>query len=190
MKNMTLALAAAAICGCGGAPSKEDAMTCGCSTECCAPAKARSATIDFLYLDLESCGRCRGADASVDAALADVRAVLASAGMTVDVRKTHIRTADDARRWRFLSSPTIRVNGRDVQLEVKENACGDCGDLCGDSVDCRVWTWKGKDHDVPPREMIVDAILREVYAPTRAPAAEKPYELPANLKKFFDGSRK
>jgi hypothetical protein len=48
-------------------------------------------------------------------------------------------------------------------LEAKESLCESCGDLCGDEVDCRVWIYNGKEYNVPPKAMIIDAILREIY---------------------------
>jgi hypothetical protein len=36
-------------------------------------------------------------------------------GVHPDVRLLKIETSEDARRFRFLGSPTIRVNGRDVE---------------------------------------------------------------------------
>ena len=91
---------------------------------------------------------------------------------------------------RFASSPTIRVNGRDIQLEGKESKCDSCGDLCGDDVDCRIWLYQGKEYTSPPPAMIIDAILREVYGqPAAAVAASEPFVLPDNLRKFFRAMR-
>lgn len=175
---------------------------CSCCTpgpgggQCCPPPPQqarRRVNIDFLYLDLDVCTRCAGTDASLDAALADVDAVLKAAGFDVVVNKVNISSKELAIKYQFVSSPTIRVNGRDIQPEVKESLCESCGDLCGGSVDCRVWTYEGQDYTVPPREMIVNAILKEVYAGGSAPAAPPPerdtgreYRLPPNLEAFFD----
>jgi hypothetical protein len=52
------------------------------------PVSTRELVIDFLYLDLETCTRCRGTDANLDAALAQVGHVLDAAGVEVSVRKT------------------------------------------------------------------------------------------------------
>lgn len=147
--------------------------------------------LDFLYLDLTQCGRCQGTEASLEGALEDVSAVLKSAGYQVILNKVNIRTRELAIRHRFISSPTIRINGRDIALEFRESLCQDCGDLCGDQVDCRVWVYEGEEYDQPPREMIVNAILKEVYGSGQeaAPAAGG-YELPANLEAFFQGLEK
>lgn len=36
-------------------------------------------------------------------------------GLTIELRLVNIETADDAARLRFLGSPTVRVNGGDVE---------------------------------------------------------------------------
>lgn len=44
-----------------------------------------------------------------------VERVAAGLGIEVDVRLVNVETPDDAQRLRFLGSPTIRVNGHDVE---------------------------------------------------------------------------
>jgi hypothetical protein len=86
---------------------------------------------------------------------------------------------------KLLSSPTIRINGQDIQLELRESLCPSCGDLCGDNIDCRVWVYQGKEYTVPPKAMIIEAILKEVYGGKEARSDNKTYVMPDNLKKFF-----
>lgn len=169
---------------------------CMCDTGCCGDVgqseveESSKIIIDFLYLDLNICTRCQGTDEGLDEAITDVAKVLKSTGVEVVVNKIHIDSKEKAIQHRFISSPTIRVNGRDIQLEVKESLCESCGDLCGDEVDCRVWTYKGKEYDIPPKAMIVDAILRHVYGDTNIVLEDKKskeaYQLPENLRRFFD----
>lgn len=167
-----------------------------CESSCCggkAAAKTDPKTlqIDFLYLDLGTCDRCQGTDGRLDEALREIRTVLTAAGVDAVVNKVHVTTEQQAKELAFVSSPTVRINGRDIQLDAKESECRACGELAECEVDCRVWTWKGKDYNVPPREMLVDAVLREVYANADKPARqpERLKELPANLKKFFKNRR-
>ena len=106
------------------------------------------------------------------------------------VRLPFVDSEEKAVQHRFVSSPTIRVNGRDIQLAGKESKCESCGDLCGDHVDCRVWLYQGKEYTSPPPAMIVDAILREVYGQAAATAGvSEPFVLPDNLRKFFRAMR-
>lgn len=158
-----------------------------------APAKTTSTTdrlqIDFLYVDLTSCDRCIGTDRNLESALDVVREVLEATGATVEVRKTLVETAAQAREFRFVSSPTIRVNGRDLAFELKESLCGceACTDPAGTPIACRDWRYRGEDYTEAPVGLIVDAILAEVYggAEQRPTTPDDTYELPENLERFF-----
>ncbi len=138
-----------------------------------------------MFLDLSVCQRCQGADENLDAAVSEVTSVLETAGYEIIVNKINITSKELAVKHEFRSSPTIRVNGVDIMDEVHESGCCDCGSLCGKSVDCRVFDHEGKQYTSPPKTMIVNAILKTVYA--GAPAKRHaPYVLPENLKEFFD----
>jgi hypothetical protein len=147
--------------------------------------------IEFLFLDLTSCTRCLGADRSLESALDIVHEKLEATGIEVDVDKILVESAEQARALRFVSSPTIRVDGQDVALELRESSCGSeaCTDGCGDQIACRVWVHRGREYTEPPVAMIVDAILEHVYSgpSPRARVEAQLYELPANLARFFSG---
>lgn len=147
-------------------------------------------TIDFLFLDLTTCTRCVGTDHSLEAALGIVRDVLGATGAVVAVRKTLVETAEQARDLRFVSSPTIRINGRDIALDLKETPCGSEACSCdGDPIACRVWTYRGREYTEAPVGLIVDAVLGELYGGVARPrpGAPETYELPENLESFFAG---
>lgn len=152
-------------------------------------ASANKLIIDFLYLDLTTCTRCRGTDRSLQAALAVVGDVLTAAGVEVEVRKVHIRSEAEARMWRFVSSPTIRINGADIAVELRESSCGSeaCVDGCGDHIACRTWVFGDREYTEPPAELVVDAVLRQVYGQTTDSVEDRPYQLPDNLQRFFAG---
>ena len=147
--------------------------------------------IEFLFLDLTACTRCLAADQSLESALGIVHDVLQATGIEVEVDKILVESAEHARALRFVSSPTIRVDGRDVALELRESSCGSeaCTDGCGDHISCRVWVHRGREYTEPPVAMIVDAILGHVYGDTveRDRSAAESYELPQNLARFFAG---
>ncbi|MBX3374064.1 MAG: DUF2703 domain-containing protein [Phycisphaeraceae bacterium] len=154
------------------------------------PLDTRSLTIELLALDLDTCGRCTGTSANLDLAIAAVTDVLREADVEVDVRRTVVTSAAQAEQLQFESSPTIRINGRDIALELRESSCGDCGDLCGceGQVDCRVWVWRGREHVEAPKAMIIDAILRaygRAWEPGPA-GSRAAFRLPENLRAFFD----
>ncbi|MBU7008069.1 DUF2703 domain-containing protein [Phosphitispora fastidiosa] len=157
-----------------------------------AESPGRQVNIEFMYLDLSVCNWCQSTESNLDEAIAEVARVLKATGVDVNVRKIHVQSEEQARELGFVSSPTIRINGQDIQLDVKEALCDSCGDLCGDSVDCRIWTYQGKEYTAPPKGMIIDAVLREVYGGTKE-STKKPAktgEIPENLKKFFAAKRR
>jgi O-phosphoseryl-tRNA(Cys) synthetase len=171
-----------------------DGSCCSCGPSCCDAQKGidikkRCIIIDFLYLDLSVCTRCQGTDNSLDEALAEVSKVLEATGVEVIVNKINVITEELAIQHKFASSPTIRVNGSDIQMDVKESLCESCGDLCGDEVDCRVWVYQGQEYTVPPKAMIVEAILKEIYGGEGNKKAETPYSLPQNLKNFYEAKK-
>lgn len=152
--------------------------------------KRRTVAIDFLFLDLEVCARCRGTDANLEKALATVTGVLEAAGADVRVTRTLVDSARKAHALGFVSSPTIRVNGRDIALVFRESRCESEACACtaggGDAIDCRVWVHQGKEYTEAPVPMIVEAILSEVYSAASAglsPVAPAP--VPENLLRLF-----
>ncbi|MCX7951419.1 MAG: DUF2703 domain-containing protein [Clostridiales bacterium] len=167
---------------------------CSCGSGCCSGVEnnynKRKIVIDFLYLDLTMCDRCQGADQNLEDAIKEVSNVLKATGVDVVVNKVNVINEELAIKHRFKSSPTIRVNGRDIQMDIKENSCKCCGDLCGEDVDCRVWVYQGKEYDSPPKAMIIEAILKEVYGANNDSIVEEEYVLPDNLKKFYDAMKK
>jgi len=147
--------------------------------------QTKEVAIDFLYLDLNTCERCIATGVTLDEALKLLTPAFQSMNYTVHVNKVNITTKELAEQYHFISSPTIRVNGLDICNEVKESDCKDCGDLCGDSVDCRVFVYEGKEYEQPPAAMIVDGILKAIYG--QNPCKAEPYMLPRNLDRYFAG---
>jgi O-phosphoseryl-tRNA(Cys) synthetase len=170
---------------------QNNAGCCSASPGCCGSipiklAEEKRLVIDFLYLDLSVCTRCQGTDSSLDEALAEVSKVLEATGTKVILNKVNINTEELAVAYKFVSSPTIRVNGHDIQMDVHESLCESCGDLCGDQVDCRVWVYQGQEYTVPPKAMVIEGILKEVYGEKKdVPESEQEYITPENLRNFY-----
>jgi hypothetical protein len=168
-------------CGCSGQASLQPAASLD------APLPRKRLIIEFMYIDLSQCTRCQETDAHLDEALAEVATVLRATGVGVEVRKIYVQSETEARQLGFVSSPTIRINGRDIQLDLKETLCESCGEVAGEKVDCRVWTYQGQEYTSPPKGMLMEAILREAYA---APRQDTKITIPAgdvpeNLQRFF-----
>lgn len=151
----------------------------------------KQVVIEFLYSDLSVCTRCRETDRNLEEAISEVVQVLRATGVNVRVKKIHVQSEKQAQALKFVSSPTIRINGKDIQFELKESLCDSCGDLCGEDVLCRVWIYQGKEYTAAPKPMIIEAILRAVYGETAKTAEELPQKaiIPDNLKRFFSAKR-
>ena len=158
-------------------------------------------TVDFLYLDLETCERCRGTERALDAALEEIAGVLETLSVEVAVRKIHVADEAAARRTELEVSPTVRIDGRDVQPEYTTSAC-DCrpgGDCCGDGdrsddtpvVSCRDWRYRGETHSRPPVALLLEELLRAALAERESADGHDvtdQYRLPENLQRFFEDS--
>jgi NAD-dependent dihydropyrimidine dehydrogenase PreA subunit len=167
---------------------KEPDTACGCSCGC-GETSEKKIVVEYLYLDLQTCDRCIGTDNVLDEVMMTLTPALQLAGYEVAYNKIEMETSKLAERYRFLSSPTIRVNGRDICMSVKENSCGCCSEISGTDVDCRVFEYNGEDYEVPPREMLAEAVLRAVFGQVEDECTCGGYELPDNLKDFFEGKK-
>jgi hypothetical protein len=143
--------------------------------------------VEFLYLDRTFCERCKGTEEILKEAVQEAQRILGPTGVDVSLKLIHVRSEAEALALRFISSPTVRIMGRDAALDVKENECKSCGELSGCDISCRVWTWRGQEYSVPPKALLLDAILRDSYLHPNVErlAPTELRNLPDNLKRFF-----
>ncbi|NLD05429.1 MAG: DUF2703 domain-containing protein [Synergistaceae bacterium] len=162
-----------------------------CAEKCeeCCSCESKKVLVEYLYLDLGTCDRCIGTDAVLKEALKEIGPALSCAGYEVEFKKKEISSKEMAEEYRFLSSPTIRVNGMDICASVAENSCGCCSNISGTDVECRVFEFEGEDYEVPPKEMLASSILRAVFAPKEECCCGK-YSMSENIITFFDGKEK
>jgi Alkylmercury lyase len=116
-----------------------------------APTTRPPVTVEMLYT--EDCPHA--ADY-----LPQLRQLLVGAGVTDAVRLRVIADPDQAQRERFLGSPTIRVNGRDVDPTADQRR--DYG------LSCRLYPGPDRMHGTPPDEWI-RALLRGIRSTTLTP---------------------
>ncbi len=151
-------------------------------------AAPRVIEIELLALDLTSCTRCVGTLQNIERAIDIVRPVLEATGAPVNVTRLVIESEEQARRYRFVASPTVRINGRDIVFETLESQCDSCTDLCGceEGTSCRIWPYHGKEYTEAPVGLIVAALLHEIGDDARAAGGPSAYEeVPENLRLFF-----
>ena len=84
-----------------------------------------------------------------------LQAILKEKGLKAQVTRIEIRTDEDAKQWNFCGSPTIEINGEDIDPK------GAQAQRIG--LNCRIYhTPDGRVTPVPSEEMIRTAIDRAV----------------------------
>lgn len=97
--------------------------------------------IEFLYFD--GCP-------SYKEALKSLEEVIVELGIKPEVVKINVVDNQTAKKYRFIGSPTIRINGKDL-VEEKGTSVYKRG--------CRIYMTKEGIRGIPDREMIKKAIL-------------------------------
>jgi C_GCAxxG_C_C family probable redox protein len=155
----------------------------------------RQIKIDYLYIDLSTCNRCLDTDTALYEAIRDTRQLLEANDIELVQEKILVDTEEQCAELGFFTSPTIRINGRDIQPDFQESVCeSDCGVVEEGGVLCREWKYKGKVYNTAPKQMIVDAILKEVYGGEQEHLPSDYYRIPIekvppNLKHWFAAKR-
>lgn len=157
--------------------------------------------VDLLFLDEETCAPCGGTAKTLAEAENILKEPLKSLGVELEIRKIHVVDAEIAIAQKFMSSPTIRVSGVDIDPDRTEDDCPSCGSLTGDavSVTCRNWHWRGEVYQAAPVGRIVESVLSEARRMQNSDCCEssccggvedaemqEPYVMPQNLVSFFE----
>lgn len=82
-----------------------------------------------------------------------LREVLKEKGIEEEIEIVEIKSKEDAERYHFLGSPTIQINGLDIEKE-RRNESSVMG--------CRIYKTKDGYSGVPPKEMIEKAIKEAI----------------------------
>ncbi len=78
---------------------------------------AKKIEIEFLYLDLDRCTRCRATDANLETAIRTVQSVLEASATIINVRKA-LATFDEAQQ--ILSNRTIVKTNEELLDDLKK----------------------------------------------------------------------
>ena len=122
--------------------------------------------IELLALDLTSCTRCVGTSRNIQRAIDTVRPVLELTGAQVHVSTVVVESEEQARQHRFITSPTVRIDGRDIDIGAAlESPCDSCSELsgCDKGTSCRVWRYRGEDYTEAPVGLVVESMLSELF---------------------------
>jgi hypothetical protein len=180
---------------------------CGCNTTqlegvgCCSPSKQSKGetdtrkilNVDLLVIDLSTCKRCVPTGDQLREAIKLLSPVAESLGIELRHQEIVVQTPEEAKEKALISSPTIRINGRDIDQDIRESECESCGDLTNHniSVDCREWHYRGKVYSAAPVPLLLEAIMGAMLnidgMPPVVPAPLE--ELPENLQRYFDNKK-
>ena len=107
--------------------------------------KSSEPRVELLYFD--GCPNHHAAEVLI-------REVFLEEGLKPQVVRVPVETPDAALQERFLGSPTIRINGKDIDPE------GDDGQY---ALRCRVYRYNNRLSGVPDKEMVRNALRRSIH---------------------------
>jgi glutaredoxin len=93
-------------------------------------------------LTFEGCPNCEAAIDLVQKTVRDLH-------LQADIEAIQVNSENEAKRYHFLGSPTIQVNGRDIEVNRRNEKA---------SYACRVYRITHGFTGVPPRQLLMDAI--------------------------------
>lgn len=171
-------------------------IDCGCSSSDADAAAAHKAkkvlSIDLVVIDLTTCKRCVPTGDQLRRAVHLLEPVAEALGIELKYRSIVVQTPQEAKAHALLSSPTIRLNGRDIDQDIRESLCESCRDLTANSipVDCREWHYRGRVYNAAPLPLLIEAIMCAMLDIDRPPVVPAPIEtLPENLQRYFDNKK-
>lgn len=90
-----------------------------------------------------------------------------------EIEEILIDCEEKVKKYQFLGSPTIRIDGQDIQENVNKDKCLPCEELAKDTekttefvkqecaCGCRVFLYNGKQYPYPPKGMIEEALKKQ-----------------------------
>lgn len=114
--------------------------------------------IEFLYYDKINCERCSSTDKSVKLTLRELKKAIKDTKLEINFKEKKLPES------KIHLSPSILINGKDIEKllnknsRFKSNVCTDCCQLIGRSVNCRNFSYEGRNYDYIPKKMISEAI--------------------------------
>ncbi len=101
-----------------------------------------------------------------------IKESLKELGSKSKVEEILIDSDEKARKYHFVGSPTIRIDGKDIQEKLSKGKCLPCEELAEHtkgttefvkqecSCGCRIYFYKGRQYPYPPKEMIKEVIKK------------------------------
>lgn len=86
-------------------------------------------------------------------AIERVKQVLSEEGIEAEINEIQITSEEEAQKYDFLGSPTIRIDGEDLESE-EERQKGHAHDSC------RIYNYEGQLYMIPHKEAIRSALRK------------------------------
>lgn len=166
---------------------------------CAVPADAgwsgetRVLNIELVVIDLTTCARCVPTGDQLENAVRLLAPAAEAMGIDLKYQAIVVQSEAEAKQHALVSSPTIRINGRDIAQDIRESVCESCGDLTENNtvVDCREWHYRGRVYSSAPLPMLLETIMTAMLnIDQEPPVTPAPLdELPENLKAYFQNRK-
>lgn len=100
--------------------------------------------MEILFLRNEKCEAWKEG-------LLELKLALSEMGIKDEIKEKVINTRAEAERYKFFGSPTILINGKDVELatDIEKKVSLNT---------CRTYLYQGKFYEYPPKEMILHTL--------------------------------
>lgn len=188
-ENKKVAASGSAGCGCGCNATQPEVHSDETKE---IQASRKVLNVDLLVINLDICKRCVPTGDQLRTAVQLLKPAADALGIELRHHEIVVQTPAEAKVNALLSSPTIRLNGRDIAQDIRESVCESCGDLTNNtSVDCREWHYRGKVFSYAPLPLLTEAIMGAMLnideMPLVVPASLE--ELPENLQRYFDNRK-
>lgn len=83
--------------------------------------------VDLLVIDLNVCRRCVPTGDRLRSAVNLLTPIAEALEIDLRYREIVAQTPAEAKEYALLTSPTIRLNGRDIAQDIRESVCESCG---------------------------------------------------------------
>lgn len=101
-----------------------------------------------------------------------IREVLDELKVEAEVEEILIDNKEKAKKYNFFGSPTVRINGQDIEEEILKERCLSCEELSQLTnkatkfvreeccLGCRVYSYKGRQYPYPPKGLLKEVIKK------------------------------
>ena len=119
-------------------------------------------SVEFRYVDRKTCSRCKTTDKNVKRTMHGLHKALKETNVKIDFKTTKLPIS------KLAQSNSILINGKDIEEIIRKRKtarfsnCKGCGEITGDSCECRTYAYRGKKCTYIPTAMIQEALKKTI----------------------------